>query len=245
MGASLTREEDIPEYVTQTQKSHYLSWQPSRVEEHARTPKEGCTLATESIVKVGLLLQEYFHNADIEHKIWNVLEVFAGNGSGMQILKHAFGSVNWIATDLCPQENEDVLRCDALTSVELFGADSDVLVMVSPPPYSALTEIIEQSPVAFAYLYGDKDLGYADFFAVRTFLKQCKPDQTKWIVFVGELGVSDGSVGMYRYLMLHANLHLEMRVPLERFNDFTGESSAKELFVFKTVSVSHSKERFP
>ena len=185
-----TKLQGIPRSIDSNKQRHFLSWKPNRVA-HPAPESGGCTLGTNVIHKAANILSAYLvQSPSTLYHSWNVLEVFAGNGSASCILQQAFAQVEWTATDLCEYTNTkmEVLRCDALTAVELFGSQANMLVLVSPPPYSPVSH---SGP--------NDDLGFADYFAIREFLslqKEQKPQKTKWILFLGELGASDGSTGM-------------------------------------------------
>jgi len=56
---------------------------------------------------------------------------------------------------------------------------------------------------------------------------------TKYIIFIGELGASDGSEGMYKYLTLHPRLKTVVREILSNGNGLIGGPIIKEVFVFE------------
>jgi len=73
---------------------------------------------------------------------------------------------------------------------------------------------------------------YGDYFACRDFIKNI--DREKYIVFIGELGASDGSEGMYLYLLEKPMLTCSSRIMIYLGKDSFGGNLEKELFIFKT-----------
>jgi hypothetical protein len=88
--------------------------------------------------------------------------------------------------------------------------------MISPPP---VTE--------------DAANGYGDYFAVKKWLEL--PISNKYIIFVGELGASDGSTGMYKYMLNHPKLKLVVRSMIYLGKDIFDGKCEKELFIFEKV----------
>jgi hypothetical protein len=57
----------------------------------------------------------------------------------------------------------------------------------------------------------------------------------KYIIFVGELGASDGSSGMYLYMLHNTIWKLEIRETISDVPDVFGGIIEKEVFIFKRV----------
>lgn len=153
-----------------------------------------------------------------------VLEVFAGNGAASRILRESWQTDHWLATDAvdyfdCYEEGFEQLT--APEAVIEHGAGRDVLLMISPPPAAA----------GYRDTPDNESAGYADYFAIRMFLHCGKG----WIVFIGALGASDGSTGLYRYLIENTWLALDHRYVLHVGSDIIGDPVEKELFVFKVL----------
>ena len=72
---------------------------------------------------------------------------------------------------------------------------------------------------------------YADYFCIREFEKM---NDTTLLIFIGELGASDGSDGLYKYLLLDTNYwKLDKREMLFLGKDMFDGNIEKELFIFK------------
>ena len=196
------------------------------------------TLNSDLIEKAANLINEYF----IEKQIKNicVLELFAGNccaslitHNTLQNLLDTIQTPNWRCTDIVNYNNLpnlptniifDELHC--VDAVARYGPNANVLLLISPPPHSAPRDNKKN----------DGDLGYGDYYACHDFITQTLELETfvtKYIIFVGELGASDGSEGIYLYLTIHKNLNLLERAMLDEGEDPFGGPIEKELFIFE------------
>ena len=90
--------------------------------------------------------------------------------------------------------------------------------MICPPPGSIDTENFVGSC-------------YGDYFACKKFIAT-KKGENKYIIFVGELGASDGSDGMYLYMLTHTRLKLLGRKMIQKGLDNFGGPLEKEVFLF-------------
>lgn len=85
--------------------------------------------------------------------------------------------------------------------------------MVSPPPVTEKDEF-----------------GYADYFAIKQWTNI---PSTKYIIIVGELGASDGSAGMYKYMLENEIWALKCREKvLFKIDEIFGGTIEKEVFIF-------------
>ncbi len=79
--------------------------------------------------------------------------------------------------------------------------------------------------------------GFGDYYACHDFilqtLSQSAIPQQKFIIFVGELGASYGTEGMYKYMLDHPNLNLILRHIILFTKDVFGGNCEKELFIFE------------
>ena len=159
---------------------------------------------------------------------------------------------NWICTDIINHRSSfldaprfpsemlfDQLNC--VDAVEKYGKTCNVLLLISPPPYTERSVLNLYENDQMGYSDKLKDLGYGDYYACKDFIKQTLENNTddvpKRIIFIGELGASDGSSGMYKFLMENNSLKLELRELLNGPNkDIFGGSIFKELFIFKIQS---------
>ncbi len=101
---------------------------------------------------------------------------------------------------------------NCVEGVQKYSQDNyNILMMISPPPnhYS----------------------NYADYFAIKEWEKVV--DGIKLFIFIGELGASDGSEGLYDY-MIENNMYwqVDCRKMLYHGIDGMGGDVEKELFIF-------------
>jgi hypothetical protein len=80
--------------------------------------------------------------------------------------------------------------------------------------------------------------GYYDYYAAKMFIEQESKCVDRIIVFVGELGVSSGSRGMYRYLLDHPKLKLCVRkvIHQQASPQHADYLITHEVFLFKILS---------
>ena len=136
-----------------------------------------------------------------------ILEVCAGNGI---VAKTLSSLTSVIATDfkLHPFRTYRVEKLLSHEAVEKYMNDPDIaiLLMVSPPPET-----------------------YSDYYAIKSWERR---PETKYVIFIGELGASDGGRGMYRYMIYDSDWRLVYRVLLCRTVDPLIGPVEKELFIF-------------
>jgi hypothetical protein len=115
-----------------------------------------------------------------------VLEIFAGNLVGSQILQKKTNA-KWIASDIVNTPavpNIKFYNKDALSAVQQLGAEADILIAVAAPPFN-----------------DSSDLQFCDLFAINAFIEESlKTVSVKLIVLVGEIGASDFSTGLDTWL---------------------------------------------
>lgn len=119
--------------------------------------------------------------------------------------------INFIRTDL-PNYYLSFDQLNALESVKNYYNTSNVLLMISPPPGS----------------------DYCDYFSLKFFIEK---SNSKYIIFIGELGSSDGSQGLYDFLINNNNLILLVREILDSYIKIHifRDLCEKELFIFKII----------
>jgi hypothetical protein len=174
------------------------------------------------------------HLADVDLPKLKILEVCAGSGIASNIV---LPNADIIKTDLFESVSNNVIACDSKTAVEKYGNDCNALLLISPPPNV-----------------------YADYYAIRTFeelnidkiknnsaeeksteqttiteIKSTEEKNTKkYLIYIGELGASDGGDGMYQYLLGDdTKWNLMHRAMLSLGKDGFGGNCEKELFVFE------------
>jgi len=178
------------------------------------------TLFPSSIVCACREIASYFEkiNNDFTKKL-NILEVGSGNGYNTRIINVMLNQViktTIIATDLFSYEpsyfniHSNILSHDA---VKKYGNDCNVLMLISPPCHD-----------------------FMDYYAIKTFEEI--NDKEKFIIYIGELGASDGAEGMYNYMMNHDLWKLEHRSLVIKFPDVYGGNTIKEAFIFKSNEIN-------
>lgn len=180
-------------------------------------------LPDDVLISAGKFMVEYFETKTPESL--KLLEIMAGNRVASDILYSQLKLPVWITTDICSFESKSDLpfhQLDAVTAVSKFGADSNILLLVCPLPASASN-------------HNEQCWAYADYYACHDFINQKSDICDRYIVFIGELGASDGSEGMYSYLNEHEKLLLDSRELLVSGIDMFGAPIEKELFIYKLI----------
>jgi hypothetical protein len=166
------------------------------------------------LIIAGQKIGEFFKNISFEP---HILEVCAGNGKSSFIIRIEilnFIDCPMISTDLYHYDNIDSSHIvnsniDSSNAVDLYGEDTNTLLLVSPPP-------------GF----------YVDYFAIS---KWEKLSGERYILYLGELGASDGGEGMYKYMLESPIWKLELRYMLSKNVDCFGSPVEKELFIFSKM----------
>jgi len=163
-----------------------------------------------------------------KHNISNktILEIGSGNGVATKLMHNKLKglSINLIATDFFDFHSTSY-EIDVLNSIDAvakYGNISDILLLLSPIPCS---ENINEEFNCY--------VGYYDYYAIRDYIEIST--KNNYIIFIGELGASDGSTGLYRYLIDHDRLDLLERVMITHDVDpfFDGFFIEKEFFLFQ------------
>ena len=142
----------------------------------------------------------------------NVLEIAAGNGMNSKKLNDIIKPNKYIATDLYSHENLKFNVKSNLSSeegVNKYGSESNVLLIIAPPPNE-----------------------YVDYYGIKEY-ELCSSEMNKYLIFVGELGASDGGEGMYNYLLNHNKWNLlHRRILSDDYNNILNDRVIKEIFLF-------------
>lgn len=239
MGVESSRQSNLPENIDLEYDRYASSW-ACVVVSLIGTSKcviGASTLSQSTLEKAGMYLASYLNNNIdwLEHI--NILEPFAGNGVGTKIVydeltKNIIKPTNITikSTDVqdLTQYNSDKsypveYGLNAVETVKKYGVENyNILMMISPPPSSTVDE-----------LNLPKTFGYCDYFAIKEWEKM---PNAKLLVFVGELGASDGSEGLYKYLIVNNPFwQLEYRQIIYLSKDIFGLDLEKELFIFKKI----------
>jgi hypothetical protein len=175
------------------------------------------TLGVADIKKAAKNIANFFQKIGV--KELRILDTFSGNGCASKIIYDAIALfiVSYIATDILDMSTFFLAlsisfeQLSAPDAVEVHGLQNNVLMMVCPTP-------------------GDH---FHDLYAVHGFIIQ-HIGRPFWIVFIGELGASDGSTGMYKYMKDNSHLELKVRKPISTFHNGI-DVVEKELFIWQGV----------
>ena len=191
--------------------------------------KELPTLPVTIVMKAGKILMdklELLNKKDI-----TVLEIMAGNCSGSRILlntiKKKINVKKWISTDIIDftkniKEKEiEFYKLNGLESVQKFNGKADILLVMCPPPNKLMMNNCINS------------MALCDYYSIVEFI-ELNIRKDKHIVFIGELGSSDGTEGLYNFILTNIKiklLHREMLITA--YNQFG--IIEKEIFIFKII----------
>lgn len=197
--------------------------------------EKAATLSNKALLSAGVHMARYFKKRTLERssKRLRLLEIMAGNCVASSILYNCFCFSHccqeiplWIATDICQYTRSDeskfLIQFHQLNSVDAvskFGSTSNILLLVSPMP-----ALGHHKTACWAY---------ADYYACHDFIEQESDVPNRYIVFIGELGASDGTAGMYRYLNEHKKLHLDYRETIQSGTDALFGPCIKEIFIYQ------------
>ena len=135
-------------------------------------------------------------------------------------------------------------------AVTAYGLSSQILLMISPPPYGIDLRSKKIMDDKKGNLIPDLP-NFCDYYACYDFIElytglmsKHKLNEPKYIIFIGNLGGSDGSMNMYSYLMNHPNLSLVKRKLLPTYHQLSEHEDGrdKELFIFKLYRSDTMKE---
>lgn len=237
MGIEFSRALDLPSNIDDESVEKYIknSWSSFNKSQVRHIGKHEPTLSTRIVENVGCLLEKTFRDKTIR-----VLEVMAGFCTSSKIIYNCLSESvvieSWKCTDLFNydielENNIEFEQLNSIDAVDKYGKSSNVLLMVSPPPGGGNSDkIIDVNSSKFEV--------YGDYYACRNYININKEEYDKYIVFVGELGASDGSEGMYNFLIENKNLKLIQRDVVYQSTDVYGGDIIKELFVFQLKSKS-------
>jgi hypothetical protein len=227
MGLGFSRQESLPVDIDINYNLYKASWYEQKYLEKNvnQNYKDKTTLSSDTLEKAGLIISEFIETNNLE-KI-NVLEIMAGNCLASKII---YGLIEkkintWKATDLqnfsqtIASLDSTIIsvefNIDCVDAVKNYGQNYEILLMISPPPSQSNKDEYD---------------GYGDYFAIK---KWTDLPNTKYIIFIGELGASDGSSGMYKYMMEHNIWKLIFREMLLKSTDVFGGPCEKEIFIFQ------------
>lgn len=148
---------------------------------------------------------------------YNILEIGSGNGINSLIIHNIFKQYDkfskFIATDLYEYDHTYFDIHTGLSSenaVKLYGDESNILMMICPPPEC-----------------------YVDYYAIKEFENYL--NSKKYIIYFGEMGLSDGGKGMYHFMMNNSIWKCVFRKIISTIMDPTYGICVKELYLFTNL----------
>jgi hypothetical protein len=144
----------------------------------------------------------------------DILEVGSGNGFNTNLVSQLKNIGTLTATDRLDYKKkyydvQTLLSHDAVKA----HCDIDLLLLISPPPE-----------------------GFMDYYAIKEY--ELKPQQkAKYLMILGELGASDGTDGIYHYLINseHTSWLLLQKHPFIENIDVFGGECIKSVYFFKLL----------
>lgn len=240
MGLESSRHCDLPENIDIKYDQYATSWTPKIISSigTSKCVIDKSTLFPSTLEKAGLHLATYLNNNLEWASGVNILEPFAGNGIGSKIIYDTLNKHITLQSTTISIKSTDIqdltqyitsnshpveFGLNSVETIKKYGSDGyNILMMISPPPCATMNE--HDLPKTF---------GYGDYFAIREWENI---PSAKLLVFVGELGASDGSEGLYKYLIENnPNWKLESRQIIYLGNDCFGLNVEKEIFIFKKL----------
>jgi hypothetical protein len=219
MGVSSSRKAVLPEDLDSKYEDYKKSWIESCKE--FSPPNGKSTLGKDVLESATRAIRDYF----IGKSRLSILEIMAGNGCASEIisnkLKTDLNIEKWTATDIqnLPQSSSIpvISECDSVEAISRYGKTHNTLLMISPPP----STYSPNGPIS----------GYGDYFAVK---KWTELDNSQYIIIIGELGASDGSEGMYGFMMSHPVWKcVERKMAYLGVDHLFGGNIEKEVFIFE------------
>ena len=147
---------------------------------------------------------------NVKHENFEILDIGSGNGWHIKNIMEKYPFLKITATDYFIPETHyrPILKYLSHEAVKKFEGKFNALMFISPPP-----------------------MLYVDYYAIKEYELQ-KSDQKKIIIYIGELGASDGGKGMYKYMLENSYWKLVHRKEIYVGKDIFGGESMKEIFVF-------------
>lgn len=226
IGLEISRQEELPNNINllETRNKIKNNWSKQNILDNKHNLYQSLfdkpIQNINNIILAGNIIDEYYDNDNLK-----VLEIMAGNCYASSIIKEKINKKckSWISTDVITYENRNesipFSEDNSISAVDKFGNDANILLLISPLPCNSSID--------------DKNIGYGDYYACYDFIEQTKINESKFIIFIGELGASDGSTGMYDYMINNHKLKLVKREMLEKKNDImTSGFIEKEIFIF-------------
>jgi hypothetical protein len=216
------------------------SWTPTNILQSSLNYHQQFNSSTMSIHLLSLAIQ-YIHEYLIQNLVGQlqtikILEIMCGNSYASKLIYNSFVTKNisfdYILSDIIDYPNRVLIntpfyQLNTVDAITQYGDNANILLLNCPPPmYTTEIDTINNWD-------RKKDYGYSDYYAIRNFIELSKNQSHRYIIFIGELGASDGSPGLYLYLLTHTHLQLITRKMLSKFIDMFGGPAEKELFIFQ------------
>lgn len=234
MGLEHSRMDILPSNIDEEYELYKSNWTSKNISnQHVNSYKNLiATLGNETLNDASCILSKYLISNIEWIKEINILEPFAGNGVASKIFyeninyyidktnkKINFKMKSTDIQDLTEFINQNTctveFNLNSVETIEKYGNEYNILLMISPPPNSDYK-------------------GYGDYFAIK---KWTELKDKKLIVFIGELGASDGSIGMYNYMLNNNNWIIDERKMIKKGIDRFGGPIEKEIFIFKNKNL--------
>jgi hypothetical protein len=186
------------------------------------------TLPIPVVMKAGKILSENLLSK--EQKRITVLEIMSGNCSGSRILFNTIAKMltvdKWICTDIIDyastksikEHKIEFYKLNGLEAVRKF-TDVDILLLMCPPPNTVM------------YDNNVNPMALCDYYSVVEYIDFNIGKKGKQIVFIGELGGSSATEGMYHFMLTNEKIKLVHREMLvSGYNQFG--IFEMEIFIF-------------
>ena len=188
-------------------------------------PTTGCKCINSNKIRCSKCKRAFYCNSTCQKKYWTehkkiccsqeeftILEVGAGNGWHTKNIIEKYPFLNIISTDylvpdVCYHKVKKYLSHEA---VKFFKNKFNALLLISPPPGIDI---------------------YVDYYAIKEYELQ-QSTKKKIVIFIGELGASDGGRGMYHYMIHNSQWKLIYRKVVDEGTDPFGGPYYKEIFIF-------------
>lgn len=223
--------DNIDEYETICKRN----WKSSIKDMANHITKDKSTLPVESMELAGKIIGNYLSlaakfDSTLENNIC-VLDPLAANGVASKIIynqiKEKIPNIKYVASDIqnlsniMSSKSLDVeFDIDCVDSIMKYQENANILLLACPPPYSYQNRNEEPN-------------GFVDYFAIKKWTELGK----KYLIYIGEIGFSDGTSGMYHYMLNHPIWKLEYRKVIIGKEDIFGRFIKKEIFIFKNKNL--------
>lgn len=169
-------------------------------------PRRGTVYIKPALPYMKKIFDSFSHPIDI-------LEVGSGNGFNTNIIAKLKNINSLTASDVVVYEKSyyDVKNMLSHDAVKAYPGNIDMLLMVSPPPE-----------------------GFMDYYAIKEYELKLQKNP-KYLMILGELGASDGTDGIYQYLIsgTQSDWSLISKHDFSKKTDIFGGDCTKSVYFFK------------